>query len=720
MRRLRSIVLAVAVFTGMGELAAQTVSDGSDQPARGTPEKRIAFVVGNGSYEAGALPTAANDAGLIAQTLQAAGFDVIGARDLDAETLRQSYVDFLKRVADAGPDSAAFVYLAGYGLQYGNENYYVPIGASLSRETDIPIQAIRLSDFTGPLTSMKSHARFLVFDAAYQSPFHLEGAAVGGFALADPPADSLLAYNAAPGTVAPVGTGSYGSYAQSLAAQLREGGSSPDDIFEQVRLRTSDASKGAETPWAVSKVEASFRFFERTRGAPAPAVAPEQRAALTTQPIATLPVRKAYTAAVARDTVKSYADFIAAYGGDPLARRARALLAARREAVTWHRTTVVDTAAAYWSYLSRYPKGPHAGAAQARLDQLSAPIRPPVEYRAIAYDLPPPPAEELRYVDAPVLALGDPGYGLLPPPPDEWLPPLPVAFLDLPPPPPPPGLFLLPTPDFVGLPAYIGPPPFIAFPPNNYFFGGLAGGGAVFISSLSVVINIHQSIKAGPIGPVPGGIKPLVALPVAAKVRTTALQQRGVTTPAQLRAARLQPGGLAGAGSPGKALPIAQQLPRTDPSAAPPGRGAGGQGSVAPSGVKRPVVPAQTRVVPTFNPTPTGSTGAGRPTSNPRVASRGRGFEPPPKVSSPTFASKRQPLQPLLRGAGRVNPRPAKFTGARIGGGGRVASPAFSRGGGGPRVARVIAPTRVSQPRVSTPRISTPRVSAPRPGNLRR
>ena len=53
--------------------------------AQAPQEKRIALVVGDGNYEKLPLPTAANDAGLIAQTLQAAGFDVIGARDLDAE-----------------------------------------------------------------------------------------------------------------------------------------------------------------------------------------------------------------------------------------------------------------------------------------------------------------------------------------------------------------------------------------------------------------------------------------------------------------------------------------------------------------------------------------------------------------------------------------------------------------------------------------------------------
>src|SRR5471030_3321304 len=48
-------------------------------------ERRIALVIGNANYEAGALPTPANDAGLVAQTLQAAGFDVTGARDLDQD-----------------------------------------------------------------------------------------------------------------------------------------------------------------------------------------------------------------------------------------------------------------------------------------------------------------------------------------------------------------------------------------------------------------------------------------------------------------------------------------------------------------------------------------------------------------------------------------------------------------------------------------------------------
>ena len=72
------------------------------------------------------LATAANDAGLIAQTLQAAGFDVIGARDLDGDTLRKSFHDFIQKAQNDGPNTVAMVYLSGYGVQIAGENYLFP------------------------------------------------------------------------------------------------------------------------------------------------------------------------------------------------------------------------------------------------------------------------------------------------------------------------------------------------------------------------------------------------------------------------------------------------------------------------------------------------------------------------------------------------------------------------------------------------------------------
>src|SRR3954462_15530573 len=93
-------------------------------PGSAQAEKRIALVIGNAGYQAGKLATPANDAGLVAQTLQAAGFDVVGARDLDQESLRRAFKDFLEKASSSGPNTVAFIYLSGYGLQLEGENYF--------------------------------------------------------------------------------------------------------------------------------------------------------------------------------------------------------------------------------------------------------------------------------------------------------------------------------------------------------------------------------------------------------------------------------------------------------------------------------------------------------------------------------------------------------------------------------------------------------------------
>src|ERR1700732_1737517 len=101
MHRLLGISLACLAL-----LAALSLSPAGAAPS----ERRLALVVGNASYKAGTLATPANDAALIAQTLQAAGFDVVGARDLDGDGLRQIFRDFIDRVRSAGPNAVAAVY----------------------------------------------------------------------------------------------------------------------------------------------------------------------------------------------------------------------------------------------------------------------------------------------------------------------------------------------------------------------------------------------------------------------------------------------------------------------------------------------------------------------------------------------------------------------------------------------------------------------------------
>jgi Caspase domain len=125
----------------------------------------------------------------------------------------------------SGPYTTAFIYLSGYGLQLEGENYFVPIDAKIARDTDVPAEAVRVSDYTRPLAALRLNASIMVLDAARVNPFASSGQPLaGGLALVEPNPGMLIAFNAAPGTVAPEGQGPYGPYAQALAEMMREGG----------------------------------------------------------------------------------------------------------------------------------------------------------------------------------------------------------------------------------------------------------------------------------------------------------------------------------------------------------------------------------------------------------------------------------------------------------------------------------------------------------------
>jgi uncharacterized caspase-like protein len=426
---------------------------------RTAQEKRVALVIGNASYKAKPLATAANDAGLIAQTLQAAGFEVVGARDLDEGPLRQAFRDFADRLRAAGPDAVAVLYFAGYGAQFEGENYLVPVDAEITEAANLPAHALRISEMMTSLAALHAKATFMIFDAARAGPIVPPGQA-SGFAWVEPEANMLIAYNAAPGTVArDVGDG-YGPYARALAEMIREGNLTPAAVFDRVRLRVHELTKGAQVPWDASRISEQFKFLERASNAPTRADAPALTVRMRSQPMRSLGAHDAYMVALLRDTFDAYADFLADYWQDPMTRRVRALVAARREAITWRRTLQAGTPAAFWSYLERYPRGAHAAEAGRILLRLGATVALPAKFARLDYDVPPPLPDELEYIERPTLTLGDPALGFEPPQPApaHLLEPPPPEFADLRPPAASAGAHTLPLGALAPLPEFVRTP----------------------------------------------------------------------------------------------------------------------------------------------------------------------------------------------------------------------------------------------------------------------
>jgi uncharacterized caspase-like protein len=540
--------------------------------AQAPQEKRVALVVGDGNYEKLPLPTAANDAGLIAQTLQAAGFDVIGARDLDADSLRNSFRDFLEKVQADPANTVAMIYLSGYGIQLAGENYYIPVDAKIARDTDIPIEGLRISDYTRQLASIPLKASIVVLDAARPQPF-IEGGnpIAGGLALVDPSPNTLIAFNAAPGTVGPDETGNYGVYAQSLAEMIRTGGLSLPDVFDRVRLRVSETSKGAQVPWDDQKLQAPFTFFDRAPDAPPVQGSPDQVAAIRDRPLRDLGAQEAFTAALTRDTFMAYEDFLVAYPSDPLAKRVRAILAARREAITWRRTYLADTPDAYWSYLRRYPQGPHAWDARRRLAILSAALEPPQSFAMMDYDVPPPPPDEIVYVDRPVFYFGDPDFGFEPPPPPPlfFLGPPPDDFVVLAPPILVVGLFILPRPYFVPMPGFVRAPAYVRAPPGNIIFNNIHN-----TTVINTVINNRlpsPAAVAAAGGPRNGALGP--SLPSHVEQRASLIQQGRLPPPPSASINPRSPGATP-ANLPPRGNELREGLPKSNALPVPGARGA--------------------------------------------------------------------------------------------------------------------------------------------------
>jgi uncharacterized caspase-like protein len=544
----KSFCAAIFVLVCATVLAASIAE--AQQPEQ---NPRIALVIGNATYPDEALATTANDAGLVAQTLQAAGFDVVGARDLDGQSLRTALRDFLDKAAAAGPDMQAFVYLAGRGVQLNGDNYFVPVDARINRDADVAIEAVPISDFVHALTTIPGRARIVVLDAARANQYAHEGRPLApGLALVDPEPGSLIAFNAAPGTLAGEEQGPYGVYGKTLAGVLRQGGVDVAELFDQARVLVNGETQGALLPWSASKLGGPYFVFERAADAPPPPVL--SAGDMAHRPIASFPVDEAYVVAVQRDTIASYAEFLAAYPHSDQARRVRAILAARREAVFWRRAVGLNTPRAYWTYLRAYPSGPHVADASRRLAYLSAPFEPPPEFvPEVFVGLPPPPPEEGFYVDQSIYAFGD--FGPPPPPPpgyyayndyDNWR--------DLPAPPPAEIVGVLPV--LIAIPLIVGA---VAFHDHRHErHDGVAPPGA-------------PRLPLTPLGPprLPANIKPVA--PLRPTPVTTAGAAGAVLVKPLPPIAGAGPKPIALPGSPAGANPPAPAAARLTPAVKPAG-----------------------------------------------------------------------------------------------------------------------------------------------------
>ncbi|QWG24745.1 caspase family protein [Bradyrhizobium sediminis] len=344
------------------------------------PEQRVALVIGNSNYRNVAqLSNPSNDAKAVAQLLNAAGFEVISATDLNHNEMIQVVQDFSGKIAGRGPNTVAMVYYAGHGVQLAGENYLVPIDARISSEPDLVNGSVRLVDVMATLETIPSRMRIVILDACRNNPFPSLNEAGRGLAIVDAPNGSIVAYSTAPGTEALDGTGDHSPYAAAFLRLAHEKNLPIEQLFKRIRLDVNNSTDGRQTPWESSSLTRDFYFFGDTAVAATRVPAP-QKAVRVADNLPSRATRQAYDYVLAENSAEYYQEFIRLYPHDPLCDRIRALLGSLVQAKAWHNAVLANSPVAYKSFYDKFSNGPYAQsalklAAQPKMVPLSQPTQ---------------------------------------------------------------------------------------------------------------------------------------------------------------------------------------------------------------------------------------------------------------------------------------------------------------------------------------------------------
>jgi uncharacterized caspase-like protein len=222
-------------------------------------EERVALVIGNAAYKPfNPLDNPVNDARLIADALQKAGFKVAEHENLDRAGLVNAFREFGERLNER---TVAVVYYAGHALQLRDNNYLVPVDAEIHNEDEIPIAGLDIGFVLGRMSQAKSRVNIVILDACRNNPFAGRTRAAQGLAQMDAPPGTLLAYATAPGKLAEDGTGAKNSlYTSYLARFMLAPGLPIETVFKRVREAVIQATGQQQVPWESSSLLGEFAF----------------------------------------------------------------------------------------------------------------------------------------------------------------------------------------------------------------------------------------------------------------------------------------------------------------------------------------------------------------------------------------------------------------------------------------------------------------------------
>ncbi|MFG3593325.1 caspase family protein [Bradyrhizobium sp. RDI18] len=237
-------------------------------------EKRVAFVVGNGTYKNVApLPNPSVDAKAMAAALRNVGFEVVEGSNLTRDKMTERLLDFGKKAQ--GADVALFFY-AGHGIAISGTNYLLPIDADIKSEMDVKLGAAINIDLTLEQTMGDAKVKLVFLDACRDNPFAAKIKSNSatrsvnvqtGLAEMKSGEGTLIAFATGPGQTALDGQeGGNSPFTRALLANLTQPGVEIQQAMTKVRAQVNEETSKGQLPWGHTNLIGAVYL----NGAPAP------------------------------------------------------------------------------------------------------------------------------------------------------------------------------------------------------------------------------------------------------------------------------------------------------------------------------------------------------------------------------------------------------------------------------------------------------------------
>src|SRR5450755_1576029 len=220
-------------------------------------DRRVAFVVGNGTYK-NVAPRANPplDAKSMAGVLRNAGFDVVEGINLTRDKMTERLLEFGKKTK--GADVAVFFY-AGHGIAVDGTNYLLPVDADIKSEMDVKLGNAINVDLTLDQTMNDSKVKLVFLDACRDNPFAAKikaGASTRSVSVQTGLAEmksgegTLIAFATGPGQTALDGQeGTNSPFTRALIAHITTPGVEIQQAMTEVRAQVNEETNKGQLPW---------------------------------------------------------------------------------------------------------------------------------------------------------------------------------------------------------------------------------------------------------------------------------------------------------------------------------------------------------------------------------------------------------------------------------------------------------------------------------------